>query len=330
MHILIASEGVIPVVKYGGIERGNWHLGNELSKLGHRITYLVSKGSRCPFAEIIVLDPNQTIASQIPDDIDVVHIIYFQNKELGDINIPYISSVHVNFYDARKLDVNAVFVSKNHASRFGSDVYVYNGMDWDAYGPVQLDNQRSYFHFLGNAAWSIKNVRGAISVIAKTPSESLQVLGGTRLNFNMGFRLTLSRRVKFHGMVGGDLKHSLIQGSKGLVFPVRWHEPFGIAIIESLYFGCPVFGTPYGSLSELISEDVGFLSNSSSELALAMESVEDYSPKRCHEYARDQFNSALMAKGYLELYERVLNGEQLNKNQPSLVNTTEDRKLPWS
>ncbi len=131
-------------------------------------------------------------------------------------------------------------------------------------------------------------------------------------------------------MVGGELKHSLIQHSKGLLFPVIWHEPFGIAISESLYLGCPVFATPYGSLSELVTDDVGFLSSSSSELALAMENVEDYSRKRCHEYARDQFNSTIMTQNYLALYERVMNGEQLNENQPTLQNTSENRKLPWT
>ncbi len=32
MHVLIASEGVIPAVKYGGIERVNWYLGKEADK----------------------------------------------------------------------------------------------------------------------------------------------------------------------------------------------------------------------------------------------------------------------------------------------------------
>ncbi len=330
MHILIASQGVIPAFKYGGIERVNWYLGKELVKLGHKVTYLVSAGSSCPFAEVLILDPGKNTASQIPDGIDVAHIVYIENDDLESVEIPYISVVQVNFYDERKLDVNTSFVSKNHASRYGSDIFVYNGMDWDDYGPVELNNQRSYFHFLGNAAWSIKNVRGAIRAIKKTRRESLHVLGGTRLNINMGFRLTLSQRIKFHGMVGGEHKHALVQGSKGLVFPVIWHEPFGIAITESLYFGCPVFGTPYGSLSELVSEDVGFLSNSSSELALAIENVDDYSRKRCHEYARDQYNASGMTRDYLALYARVMNGEQLNEHSPTLLNTSESRKLPWS
>ena len=329
MHVLIAYEGIIPVVKYGGIQRVIWYLGQELINLGHRVTFLAGKGSSCPFAEMIVLDREKTVASQIPDYIDVAHISYFRNENLGEIKIPYICMVQVNFYDDRKLDYNTVFVSKNHANRYGSDVFVYNGMDWEDYGTVKLDNWRSYFHFLANAAWSIKNVRGAIKIIKKTPHETLRVMGGTRLNFNMGFRFTLSPRIRFHGMVGGDLKNSLIQGSKGLLLPVKWHEPFGIALTESLYFGCPVFGTPYGSQTELITKEFGFLSNKTSELSEAIQNAEDYSPKRCHEYARDQFNSKVMARNYLDIYERVMNGQVLNENRPTLIDISEDRKLPW-
>jgi len=236
MHVLIASKGVIPAIKYGGIERVNWYLGKELVRLGHRVTYLVSQGSSCPFAKVLILDPNKNIAPQIPNNVDVAHIVYSDIDRLEEVEIPYVSVVHVNFNDERKLNVNAVFVSKNHANRYGSNIFVLNCLDWDDYGPVRLNNQRSYFHFLGNAANSVKNLRGAIRTIKKTSHESLHVLGGTRLNFNMGFRFTLSPRVKFHGNVGGDVKHTLLQNSKGLLLPVIWHEPFGLAIIESLYF----------------------------------------------------------------------------------------------
>ncbi|MEF9931013.1 MAG: glycosyltransferase, partial [Bacteroidales bacterium] len=54
-------------------------------------------------------------------------------------------------------------------------------------------------------------------------------------------------------MIGGEQKLNILKESKGLIFPVIWNEPFGLAITESLYCGAPVFGTPYGSLPELIT-----------------------------------------------------------------------------
>ena len=329
MHIAIVYEGVIPAKTYGGIQRSIWYLGNELVNRGHKVTYMVGAGSECPFARVIHLNDTRTVAEQIPEDIDIVHLCHLSSKRRGEISKPYIYNLRGNIYDDRPLDLNTVFISANHAMRYGSETFVYNGMDWDDYGPVDLDAPRKYFHFLGKAAWRIKNVRGAIKIIHKTPREKLWVLGGYRLNINMGFRLTLSPRVKFCGMVGGMEKSSLIQGSKGLILPVLWDEPFGNAMTESLYFGCPVFATPYGSQKEIVIPEVGVLSDSSDELARAVMEVDSFSRKRCHEYARDNFNSGVMANGYLSIYERVLNGEKLHDKPPQLRPEHATKKLPF-
>ena len=88
----------------------------------------------------------------------------------------------------------------------------------------------------------MKNVRGAIQ-IARQARRRLVVAGGYRVNLNMGPRITLDPNVCFRGMVGGDQKNRLLNQATALLFPVIWHEPFGIAVIEALYFGCPVFAT---------------------------------------------------------------------------------------
>ncbi len=130
-------------------------------------------------------------------------------------------------------------------------------------------------------------------------------------------------------MIGGAEKDRLLNGSKGLLFPVRWSEPFGIAITESLFYGCPVFGTPYGSLPELVTNDVGFLSNQEDELANALLNSDSYSRQRCHDYARDEFGSKKMALSYLKKYEKVMNGESLNENEPRLKEIQEEKFLKW-
>ncbi|MBB6612738.1 glycosyltransferase family 4 protein [Pontibacter sp. Tf4] len=327
MHILIVNNTRIPVTTYGGTERVIWYLGKELTDLGHKVTYLVNQGSHCPFADVLFLDPAKPMAAQIPDDVDVVHFNIMPPAE--GIGKPYIYTLHGNHTNPEPLDINTTFVSRNHASRYNSASFVHNGMDWNDYGPVQLDNKRNYFHFLGNAAWRVKNVKGAIKVISGVKGGKLKVLGGNRLNIKMGFRLTLNPNIQFHGMVGGAEKLRLLQGSKGLVFPVRWHEPFGLAITESLYFGCPVLGTPYGSLPELVPAEVGFLSNNSRDLTEAARTIDKYSRKRCHEYAADLFNSRLMAERYLEKYATVLNGQTLNQEKPQLQQVQTVKFLEW-
>lgn len=328
MRILIVNNSKIPAFFYGGTERVIWALGKELAELGHQVVYLVAEGSFCSFAEVVPIDTTKSIIDQIPDTVDIVHFNFIP-QDLDQIRKPYIITMHGN-PGSEILDANTVFVSRDHARRYGSDVFVYNGLDWQEYGQPELTVSRSYFHFLGKAAWRVKNVKGAINVVSKTKHEKLNVLGGKRFNFKMGIRLTISPRVTFFNKIGGDEKNKVLQHSKGLIFPVRWHEPFGLAIIESLYFGCPVFGTPYGSLPELVGSDFGFLSSSSNELASAIMHSTNYSSKKCHEYAQEMFNSKKMCQNYLHIYEVVLSGQSLNKNKPQLQESQPEKFLVWS
>jgi len=327
MHVLIVHGGKIPALQYGGTERVLHDLGRALVNLGHRATFLVGRGSHCAFAPVIALDPEASLQSQIPADVDVVHL---NNTADPVIDKPYLVTLHGNVNDpGHRFDQNTVFVSANHAERAGSTCFVHNGLDWDGYRGWNATPRQDFFHFLGKAAWRIKNVRGAIQVCqdARVP---LKVMGGHRFNLKMGLRLTLDPRVSFEGMVDDARKKELLPRSRGLVFPVLWHEPFGVAITESLYFGAPVFGTPYGSLPELVTSEVGFLSSSAKQLARAVLEAGAYSRKTCSEYAATLFNAEVMARKYLVHYETVLNGKPLNPRRPRLVRVQAEKFLPWT
>ena len=327
MHILIVHDQKIPVAGYGGTERVIWGLAKSLKELGHQITFLVPQGSTCPFASVLIWNPHLSFNEQIPESVDVVH---FNQAPFEKIKKPYVVTIHGNFGGEIKLNINSIFVSKNHANRYGSDSFVHNGLDWSDYGKPNLSQSRSHFHFLGKAAWRVKNVQGAINTILQSPNERLAVLGGTRLNLKMGFRMTWSPHIQFYGIVGGQQKLDLLSQSKGLVFPVRWHEPFGLAITESLYFGCPIFATPYGSLPELVTPEFGFLSDQQDDMAEAISHASVYNKHDCHSYARDLFDALSMAKKYLKAYESVLNGECLNKQEPQLLDKQTPKFLPWN
>ena len=80
MKILIVNNTVIPALAYGGTERVIWYLGKELVKLGHKVDYLVKKGSRCSFAEKIhFIDEQRKIEEQIPTGYDIVHFNFNVN-----------------------------------------------------------------------------------------------------------------------------------------------------------------------------------------------------------------------------------------------------------
>jgi glycosyltransferase involved in cell wall biosynthesis len=325
MHILIVHHEIIPAVKYGGTERVVYWLGKELVNLGHTVTYLVANGSSCDFAEIIYFNNSIPLNQQIPDSIDIVHL----NCAVNELPIkPYVVTMHGNLNKQIEFDKNVIFVSKNHAARYGSDCFVHNGLDPEDYGKPSLKNKKNYIHFLGDAAWRVKNVKGAINIASKADI-NLKVIGGKRLNISQGFRITLDFNTSFCGMIGGKEKNKILNESKGLLFPVRWHEPFGLAITESLYFGCPVFATPYGSLTEIVNSEVGFLSNKTDVLVQALKNIDSYSPTKCNEYVMEYFTSKQMAASYLKKYETVLNGDYLNQNAPCLLQVQQEKFLEF-
>jgi glycosyltransferase involved in cell wall biosynthesis len=325
MNILIVFNRVIPVINYGGVQRAAWWLGKELVRQGHSVTYLVAEGSFCEFAKIIIYNPNLPLNDQVPDYIDVVHL--YQHPD-GWLKKPYLFHMQSNTKE-EKYDLNTVFVSRDHAERHHADCFVYNGIDPDDYGPPKFLNRRENFHFLAKASWKVKNVKGAIE-LAKRTNNKLDVIGGHRVNFKMGFRVTFDPRIRFHGMIGGKEKNDIIGKSKGMIFPVIWHEPFGIAIIESMYFGCPVFGTPYGSLPEIVDLNSGVLSNKKNELEYAINHSNDFNLKYIHERIMDSFSISIIAKEFLKLYEKVMNNEKLNKAHPYFDKASEKKYLEFS
>ncbi|MDE6106587.1 MAG: glycosyltransferase [Bacteroidales bacterium] len=322
MNITIVCKSVLPALKYGGTERVVWYLGKELHKMGHKVTFLAMPGSACPFAEVVPIDATKPLAAQIPADTEVVHLNDFVPEGLEK---PYIVTIHGNLSPNASIDPNAVFVSSNHARRYGCDSFVYNGLDWDDYPKADLKGPRRGYHFLGKAAWRVKNLKGAMQVARGVRPVHLDVLGGYRFNVKMGVRLTFDPRIKFHGMVDDAVKRRIIEHSGGLLFPVRWHEPFGLAVIESLYYGAPVFGTPYGSLPELVVPDCGYLTNRAQDM---IEHLRPYAPDKCHDYARTCFNSRIMAESYIHKYEKVLNGGRLIDHFEKPLSET--YPLPWS
>lgn len=312
--LIVHKNGKIPVKHYGGTQRDIWIQGKELVNMGHSVTFLVKKGSSCPFAQVIPYNKNKPFAEQIPSDIDFVH---FHSPVINpEINKPYMVTVHGNGKPGEQFDQNTVFVSKNHAERHNSDQYVYNGLDLDDLGPVNLNYPRKHLVFLAKASRSVKNLSGCIEIAGRA-GKKLAVIGGRKLNVNPN--------IKYYGYIGGAKKSAVLQAGDALLFPVLWHEPLGLAILESLYFGCPVFGTPYGSLPELITPEFGFLSNSKKELVDAVQHLRQYDRKKCHELICDQFSGRKMTEDYLKLFEKVMNGEKLNKQQPrTLISSQKD------
>ena len=296
-----------------------------LHRLGHRVDLLGSPKSQNPFGDVFHSSAFQA------KDFEAYDVIHFHQQPdptlLEKLKTPYVVTVHGNANPGQSLNINSIFVSKNHAQRHHSTAYVYNGLNWSNYPQPQFGLSKDV-HFLGNAAWKVKNLRGAVDLVKALPEVRLEVIGGRRFSWKMGIHFYATRRVRFHGMIGDTEKSAILNASSALLFPVRWHEPFGLSIIESMYYGCPVFGTPYGSLPELVTRETGALNTSKIALLESIKHRHEYDSKRIHGYARELFNAEGMTKKYMEYYERVMNGECINAKKPHNAEPNKEL-LPW-
>jgi len=185
--------------------------------------------------------------------------------------------------------------------------FVYNGLDPDEY--IYRKEKGSGLLFLAKASWKVKNVSGAIC-IARKSNQTLNILGGSR------WWLPHWKGVHWRGMLGGLDKANYIAQADGLLFPVLWNEPFGIAVTEALVSGTPVLATPFGSLPELVHPEVGRVCNNYQEFIEAIPYLGNYSPKKCRDWALSQFHYLEMARKYVKYYEEVLSGGFLNPVKP--------------
>ena len=303
MKVALVHHCKLPVYGYGGTERVIWWLAKGLYELGVKVTLACKKGSHCPFAEVFPVG-----ATSVETQLRGVQLFHYFSTPSRLPQNPYLVTIGGNGKLGELFLPNTVFVSRNHAERHHADCYVYNGLDPTEY--QYCNKKERYLVFLSKASWRVKNVRGAIQMARKSHLP-LRILGGSR------FFLKVWRGVHWEGTVGGKKKSQLLSQAMALLFPVIWNEPFGIAVVEALVSGTPVVASKRGSLPELVGQDVGRLCESEEDFLTSLSEIETIRPELCRDWALDRFHYQSMARKYLELYERVLEGESLNRSCPT-------------
>ena len=307
MKVLFYHSSPVPVKKYGGTERVLYWLMKELARRGNEVVLLGNAKSSVDEIGVKLMPIFQEDwRSQIPSDVDIVHL--FEPTSL-DIKHPHVLTVHGNGQIDEKYPKNTIFVSRKHAENHGSDVFVYNGLDLSEY-PYKPRRGLAWdnFIFLAKASWRVKNLSHCIEV-CKSTKKDLYIAGGKAFSF--------SKYIHSLGMVDQNTKNELLKKMDALLFPVRWHEPFGLAVIEAMAMGVAVIGSSYGSLPELITKDTGIICKDYNEFKEAVSrNYNVFITDKMRKYVEDKFSSSVMTDNYIAYYKRVINGETINKNNP--------------
>ncbi|MFC7549928.1 glycosyltransferase [Plantactinospora sp. GCM10030261] len=118
--------------------------------------------------------------------------------------------------------------------------------------------------------------------------------------------------VRWVGTVAGRERDDLVARARATLFPLRWEEPGGTAVVESLALGTPVVATSRGCLPELIDTGrTGLLTDDEEELADLLVAAELLDEAECRRAAVQRFTPAIMAARYVALYEHVRRGAQV-------------------
>ncbi|MFG2167394.1 glycosyltransferase [Micromonospora chersina] len=112
--------------------------------------------------------------------------------------------------------------------------------------------------------------------------------------------------VRWVGTVAGQERDDLVAGARASLFPLRWEEPGGTAVVESLALGTPVVATARGCLPELIEHGrTGLLTTDEEELGDLVLAAGLLDGDECRREAAARFTPEVMAQRYVDLYERV-------------------------
>lgn len=308
MHIAVVSHYRLPVKGYGGTERVVVALVRGLAALGHRVTLIAAPGTRLAEASVIEAPPQRVTDRQVdlatlaPSDADVLHVFFPLRRAPSR---PFVQTLEGNLGAGETVPPNNIFVSRDHARRYGSEVFVYNGLD-----PAEFlfrSRKDEYDLFLGRLH-SVKGYRWALQGAKRT---------GHRLVLAGGWRPSFARNIKYVGEVDGRRKAELLAGARCLWMPALWDEPFGLTTIEALFSGTPVLGTRRGALPEVITPAVGALCDSLDEMVAASETIHTRDPGACRAHAERYFSHIVMAEEYVRMYRALLASGTLSAGRPT-------------
>ncbi len=326
MHVVHVSPWRLPVTGYGGSQRVLTWLVSAQVELGMRVTVFAPSGTKLPGAEVVEVAEKPTsqrflrsIAEPLPVDAQVLHFQQF--PRLSAFSLPWVVTVHGNSPGELLPHPRKIFLSRDHSRRGGSRFFVYNGLDPAEY--LYRERKDDYFLFLSKVSRKSKGIDIALR-LAHELGFRLVVAGGTRWDLwkTGGWWTSWRCRAEFVGEVSGRTKAELLANARALLFPIRWPEPFGLAVIEALASGTPVITAPLGAMPEIVTPEVGFLCSSLAEFQQAIAHVDKISPRACRQRVLEHFTHRHMALGYLKQYRRVLAGENIASPSAPLRSAT--------
>jgi glycosyltransferase involved in cell wall biosynthesis len=278
-------------------------LAKGLAELGHQVSYELPS----------------TFVGSLPNGVELVHerrfdvdIMWFNGFSSGPIpktrGIPWLRTPH-GFDESwtPHIRANWMFVSAFHATFFGRERYVLNGIDPSEF--CYRESKDDYFVYL---VADLSQLQGKGFPIAR----ELVRRCGIRLVVGGGIseegmteqyeRMFAEEGIRYVGHVSGRKKAKLLARARALLFPTQVNEPFGLVIAEAMMSGTPVICSDRGACRELVTPETGFVCSTFEEYVSALAGVDHLSPLACRLFALENYHYLRMARDYLVEFEKEI------------------------
>jgi glycosyltransferase involved in cell wall biosynthesis len=327
----------VPPRLYGGTERVVSYLTEELVRLGHDVTLFASGDSQTS-ARLVAcapralrLDPG--VKSALPHDLVMIERVKSRAHEFDVLHF-HIEHVHLPLFRALagkcvttlhgRLDLpdlvplyrefdDMPLVSISDAQRRPLPhahwvATVHHGLP-DAVCPYNPAPRGRYLAFIGRVSPQ-KGLERAIE-IARRAGRRLRIAAKVDRADEEYWRIRIAPLlhdplIDYIGEIGEETKPALLGNADGLLFPIDWPEPFGLAMIEAMSCGTPVIAWPHGAVSEIVEHGVtGFIVDSIEAAVAAVHDLPRLDRAMVRARFEERFSAARMAQDYLAVYRKL-------------------------
>ncbi|TWE07408.1 glycosyltransferase family 4 protein [Rudaeicoccus suwonensis] len=328
----------VPPDGYGGVERMVGNLSEGLVNRGHDVTLFAPTGSRTKGRLISPLEQTPVHKGPGAADADMIHMVtpYLMADEFDVIHDhttsrigpalgamlggrpPVVHTLHMPWTDVRRrffsrVDnrIHLVASSPSQAALNPEISYtatIYAGIDLEMH---PLGNQKEdYLAFVGRCC-SEKGTDIALDISRAVDKPLVMILKHDDSSEREFFDEVVRPKMRNCDQVFEQPPHAekiqLMQAASATLFPIRWDEPFGQVMAESLACGTPVIAMRRGAAKDLIVDgETGFLCDSVEGMIDAVGRVGDLAPQVCRQRVVDHFSAEAMIDGYENLYRSLL------------------------
>src|ERR1700742_5232898 len=331
----------VPPRTYGGTERIVSFLTEELVAMGHDVTLFASGDSitsaklEACWPQAMRLDETardylaphvmmvEKIARRVHEfDIVHLHIDYLGYPIMDRSGIPFVTTLHGRL-DLPVLPplyelfshVPVVSISDSQRGPLPGANYVdtiYHGLPIDllAQGP----GDGGYLAFICRISPE-KAPDAAIRIAAAAGWKikiAAKIDNADRLYFEEKIKHLFDLpHVEYIGEISDDRKSEFLGDAAGLLFPIAWCEPFGLAMIEAMACGTPVIAMRNGSVPEVVDEGVtGFIVESEEEAVAAVRRLPELERATVRRTFERRFCARRMAEDYVAIYRELIAGRR--------------------